>query len=60
MAGSEFIDRLDYYGRAWMPARDQVLAAVSQGTASTDKLIIFERSLPWKVSFNYPNILEIT
>ncbi|BGP18245.1 hypothetical protein JCM10213_007874 [Rhodosporidiobolus nylandii] len=50
LAGGEFLDRLDYLYKAWMPARDIVQRAVEarKDVHPSGKIIIFEEFAPWK------------
>lgn len=43
--------RLDYYGKAWLPARDLVVKALNDRTQyhPSGKIIVFEQFAPWKV-----------
>ncbi|KAH9982497.1 GAMM1 protein [Lactifluus volemus] len=50
LAGEEFLGRLNYYGRSWLPARDLILAALTQ-RANVDpsgRIILFDLFAPWK------------
>jgi uncharacterized UPF0160 family protein len=51
LAGDEFMGRLDYYGKAWLPARDLVSQALAArfNADESGKIILFESFLPWKV-----------
>ncbi|KIK71018.1 hypothetical protein GYMLUDRAFT_33124 [Collybiopsis luxurians FD-317 M1] len=51
LTGSEFINRLDYYVNAWLPARDLLVDAIQNSKAEVDpsgKIILLESFLPWK------------
>ncbi|KAJ9094969.1 hypothetical protein QFC21_005761 [Naganishia friedmannii] len=50
MAGEEFMNRLDYYAKAWLPARDVVEAALNKRfeVDATGQIVIFNQSVPWK------------
>ncbi|KAI9298533.1 metal-dependent protein hydrolase [Neoconidiobolus thromboides FSU 785] len=50
LAGSEFIDRVKYYGLAWLPGRDIVLEAINKRFDYHDsgKIVVFEDYCPWK------------
>jgi len=50
LAGEEFLGRLNYYGRSWLPARDLVLAGLSQRTSvdPSGRIILFNQYAPWK------------
>jgi hypothetical protein len=51
MAGTEFLARLDYYAKAWLPARNLVAEAL-QARFDADpsgQIILFQTYLPWKV-----------
>lgn len=45
LMGGVFRNRLEYLGKAWMPARDLVSRALSNRKG---EIIIFEQSIPWK------------
>ncbi|KZS86946.1 GAMM1 protein [Sistotremastrum niveocremeum HHB9708] len=50
LTGTEFLDRLDYYGKSWLPARDLVATAL-QSRASvhpSQRIAIFDVFAPWK------------
>jgi uncharacterized UPF0160 family protein len=51
MTGKEFLARLDYYGKAWLPARNLVAEALKARFAvePSGQIILFETYLPWKV-----------
>lgn len=51
LTGEEFLGRLDYYGKAWLPARDLVVKALNERTQyhPSGKIIVFEQFAPWKV-----------
>jgi len=50
LAGEEFISRLNYYGRSWLPARDLVLDALSRRTNvdPSGRIVVFDLYAPWK------------
>ncbi|KAI5118865.1 hypothetical protein M0805_005309 [Coniferiporia weirii] len=50
MTGEEFLNRLDYYAKAWMPARNIVVSAVSARTSvhPSGQIVAFEQFAPWK------------
>lgn len=50
LVGEEFLSRLDYYGNAWLPARNLVAEALGrrQEADPSGKIILFEQFLPWK------------
>lgn len=50
MAGSEFLDRLDYYFNAWLPARSIVESALKQrfDIDPSGQVVAFSQSAPWK------------
>jgi len=52
LAGEEFLGRLDYYGKAWLPARTLVADGLAQRTQvdPSGRIILFEQFAPWKVS----------
>jgi hypothetical protein len=45
MAGEEFMNRLDYYAKAWLPARDVVEAALNKRfeVDATGQIVIFNQ-----------------
>lgn len=51
LAGEEFLGRLNYYGRSWLPARDLVLDALSRRTNvdPSGRIVVFDLYAPWKV-----------
>lgn len=51
MCGQEFLDRLDYLHKAWLPARDIVVRAVEKrkDVHPSGKVIVFDEFCPWKV-----------
>ena len=50
LAGEEFLGRLNYYGRSWLPARDIVLNGLSLRTNidPSGRIIAFDQYAPWK------------
>ncbi|KAJ4486172.1 GAMM1 protein [Lentinula aciculospora] len=51
LTGSEFLDRLEYYANAWLPARDLLVAAIQNSKEIVDpsgRIILLESFLPWK------------
>ncbi|ODQ52922.1 metal-dependent protein hydrolase [Saitoella complicata NRRL Y-17804] len=50
LVGAAFIDRLNYYGRAWLPARDLVFRAIDSRRAydPEGRIVVFDEFLPWK------------
>jgi len=50
LTGSEFLGRLDYYAKAWLPARDLVVDALNQrlNVDPSGHIILFEQFAPWK------------
>ncbi|KZP31263.1 metal-dependent protein hydrolase [Athelia psychrophila] len=50
LTGEEFIGRLDYYSKAWLPARDLVVSALAarMNVDPSGKIILFEQYAPWK------------
>lgn len=51
MVGTEFFDRLNYYAKAWLPARDLVIAGLEKRKQidPNGRIILFEQFAPWKV-----------
>ena len=52
LVGDEFVDRLDYYSNAWLPARQLVSDALNRATFD-GRVIVFDTFAPWKVSTLY-------
>ena len=52
MVGTEFLQRLDYYANAWLPARDSVSAGLKERSHvdPSGKIVLFEQYAPWKAS----------
>ncbi|GAA6064498.1 hypothetical protein JCM10212_002386 [Sporobolomyces blumeae] len=50
LAGKEFLERLDYLAKAWLPARDIVKRAVEQRKEvhPSGKVLVFDEFAPWK------------
>ncbi|KAL8287325.1 hypothetical protein RQP46_003777 [Phenoliferia psychrophenolica] len=50
LAGGEFLARLDYLAKAWLPARDIVVKAVEarKTVHKSGKVVVFEEFSPWK------------
>ena len=50
MTGQEFIEQLDYFGKAWLPARDIVKEAVEKRTDIDESgaIVVLNQSCPWK------------
>ncbi|KAI8995609.1 GAMM1 protein [Trametes punicea] len=50
MVGTEFLDRLDYYANAWLPARSLVLEGLEKRKEvdASGRIILFEQFAPWK------------
>jgi len=50
LTGEEFLGRLDYYSKAWLPARDIVAIGIEQRTLidPSARIILFETYSPWK------------
>jgi len=48
--GTVFVNKLDYYGKSWLPARDHVVKAVQTRKTihPSGKIMVFETSVPWK------------
>jgi uncharacterized UPF0160 family protein len=51
MTGTEFLERVDYYVHAWLPARDLVVAALDKRSQvdPSGQILLFEQFCPWKV-----------
>ena len=49
LVGEEFHTRLDYYGNAWLPAREVVLSAMTKPSTIDPRVLTFETFAPWKV-----------
>ena len=55
LTGEEFLGRLLYYGKAWLPARDIVVQGL-QTRSSVDpssRIVLFEHFAPWKVIISF-------
>ncbi|KAG8982862.1 hypothetical protein FRB90_006492, partial [Tulasnella sp. 427] len=52
LVGEEFLSRLEYYGNAWLPARELVQAGLEARSAVSPSghIILFEHFCPWKVT----------
>lgn len=50
LTGEDFFGRLDYYGKAWLPARDIVLKALSErwNVEPSGRILFFTQFAPWK------------
>lgn len=50
LVGDEFVDRLNYYANAWLPARDLVAAGLKERSHidPSGKIVLFEQYAPWK------------
>jgi len=50
LTGDEFLGRLDYYGKSWLPARHLVVEALMARTQvdSSGRIVLFEKFAPWK------------
>eukprot|EP00191_Tetraselmis_sp_GSL018_P004203 CAMPEP_0177610364 /NCGR_PEP_ID=MMETSP0419_2-20121207/19723_1 /TAXON_ID=582737 /ORGANISM="Tetraselmis sp., Strain GSL018" /LENGTH=321 /DNA_ID=CAMNT_0019105631 /DNA_START=117 /DNA_END=1082 /DNA_ORIENTATION=+ len=50
LAGSEFCEAVDYYGRCWLPARSVVEAAIAKRKEvdPSGEIVVFEKPCPWK------------
>ncbi|GAA5940482.1 Myg1p [Sporobolomyces koalae] len=50
LAGKEFLDRLDYLYKAWLPAREIVKRAVEsrKDVHPSGKVLVFDEFAPWK------------
>jgi len=50
MAGNEFLDSVNYYGKAWLPARDIVAKAIASRyeVDPSGEIICLETFCPWK------------
>lgn len=50
LIGEIFVNKLDYYGKAWLPARDFVISAIQNRKSihPSGKVMVFETSIPWK------------
>lgn len=50
LAGEEFLGRLDYYAKSWLPARTIVVDGFTQRTQvdPSGRIILFEQFAPWK------------
>lgn len=52
LAGGEFLERVDYTAKAWLPAREIVLRAVEsrKEIEAGGRVVVFSEFAPWKVS----------
>ena len=52
LVGGEFVERLNYYANAWLPARDLVAAGLKERSHvdPSGKIVLFEQYAPWKAS----------
>ncbi|KAF8489399.1 GAMM1 protein [Gautieria morchelliformis] len=50
LAGEEFLNRLDHYGKSWLPARDMIVAALNarKQVDPSGKIVLFDQFAPWK------------
>ncbi|KAF8481208.1 GAMM1 protein [Russula ochroleuca] len=50
LAGEEFLGRLNYYSRSWLPAHDLVLDGLSRRVSvdPSGRIILFNLFIPWK------------
>ncbi|KAF9459919.1 metal-dependent protein hydrolase [Collybia nuda] len=51
LTGEEFVGRLNDYTKAWLPARDILIASIAESKQNVDssgKIILFQQFLPWK------------
>jgi len=51
LTGTEFLNRLDYYANAWLPARNLLIESINSSKATIDttgRIILFNQFLPWK------------
>lgn len=50
LTGDEFLGRLDYYAKSWLPARGLVSEALAQrgSVDPSGKIIVFDQFAPWK------------
>jgi uncharacterized UPF0160 family protein len=46
LVGGHFVDRVDYFAKAWLPARSGVFSAIS--IRQTPEIVILDEFLPWK------------
>jgi uncharacterized UPF0160 family protein len=62
MAGGEFLSRLDYYGKAWLPARSLVAEALVKRFAAdpSGQIILFDTYLPWKVHILFLHVFSFS
>ncbi|KAI0322707.1 metal-dependent protein hydrolase [Amylostereum chailletii] len=61
LTGEEFLGRLDYYGKAWLPARDLVAAGLNQRAQvdPSSRIILFEQFAPWKACIFAEHLFEL-
>lgn len=51
LMGEQFLKKLDFYGKAWLPARDIVVGALAQSEPLDPKgrILHLPKFCPWKV-----------
>jgi len=51
LMGEQFLKKVDFYGKAWLPARDIVVTALEQSHSLDPKggILHLPRFCPWKV-----------
>ena len=62
LIGTVFDNKLDYYGKSWLPARDDVIKAMQTRKTihPSGKIMVFETPIPWKEHlFNFEEELGI-
>ncbi|TYJ58567.1 hypothetical protein B9479_000777 [Cryptococcus floricola] len=63
ITGEEFLSQLDYFSKAWLPARDIVKTALEKRTEvhPSGAIVVFQKAVPWKDHlFNLEPILPKT
>ncbi|PWW78956.1 metal-dependent protein hydrolase [Tuber magnatum] len=50
LMGTVFVQKLDYYGKSWLPARGYVVKAMESRFEHDEKgrILVFSESIPWK------------
>lgn len=52
LTGEEFLGKLKYYANSWLPARDILVASITDSRQKVDptgQIVLLEQFLPWKV-----------
>jgi uncharacterized UPF0160 family protein len=65
LMGGQFLQKLDYYGKSWLPARDIVIKGLEESKAldKQGRILHLPQFCPWKVAthpFTLPRVLEMS